>query len=111
MQMVSVFVAAGIGGIAGAIAGLIGDGVLVGLLPGAFVGGVVGFLFTLRPRSIDDPSLAVESFSPAGFMGGITGSVIAEAGLLGGVISGGAGWVLGLLLPAMLIASVVRRWK
>lgn len=111
MQLASSMVAAIIGGIAGAIAGLIGDGFLAGLLPGAIAGGVVGFLFSLAPRSVEDPRVAVESFSPAGFIGGISGSVAANAGLIGGFISCGAGWVLGLFLPAMLIASAIPRNK
>jgi hypothetical protein len=111
MQMAGAIVAAIIGGIAGAIAGLIGDGFLAGLFPGAIAGGVVGFLFSLAPRSFEDPRIAVESFSPAGFIGGIAGSVAANAGLIGGFISCGAGWVLGLFLPAMLIASTMARDK
>jgi len=107
--MASSIVAAIIGGIAGAIAGLIGDGFLTGLFSGAIAGGVVGFLFSLAPRSFEDPRIAVESFSPAGFIGAIVGSVAANAGLIGAFISCGAGWVLGLLLPAMLIATMMPR--
>lgn len=100
-----------IGGIAGAIAGLIGDGFFAGLFPGAIAGGIVGFLFSLATRSFEDPRIAVESFSPAGFLGGIAGSVAANAGWLGGFLSCGAGWVLGLFLPALLIASAMPRDK
>ncbi|MEZ0329240.1 MAG: hypothetical protein ABWK15_06745 [Dissulfuribacterales bacterium] len=105
MQLVSSMVAAIFGGIAGAIAGLIGDGFLTGLLPGVIAGGVVGFLFSLVPRSVEDPRIAVESFSPAGLIGGIAGSVAANTGLIGCFISCGAGWVLGLFLPAILMSS------
>lgn len=111
MQMASAIAAAIIGGMAGAIAGLIGDGFLAGLLPGALAGGVVGFLFSLAPRSSKDPRIAVESFSPAGFIGGIAGSIAANAGLIGGFISCSAGWVLGLFLPVALIASAMPRDK
>lgn len=111
MQMASAIVAAIIGGTAGAIAGLIGDGFLVGLFPGAIAGAVVGSLFSLAPRSFEDPRIAVESFSPAGFVGGIAGSVASNAGLIGAFISCGAGWVVGLFLPAMLIAIAMPRDK
>lgn len=111
MQVASAIVAAIFGGIAGAIAGLIGDGFLAGLFPGAIAGGIVGFLFSLAPRSFEDPRIAVESFSPAGFVGGIAGSTASNAGLIGTFISCGAGWVLGLFLPAILIASAMPRDK
>lgn len=111
MQMAGSIVSAIIGGIAGAIAGLIGDGFFAGLFPGAIAGGIVGFLFSLAPRSFEDPRIAVESFTPAGFVGGIAGSVAANAGWFGGFLSCGAGWVLGLFLPALLIASAMPRDK
>ena len=107
MKMAGSIVAAIIGGIAGAIAGLIGDGFMAGFFPGAIAGGIVGFLFSLAPRSFEDPRIAVESFSPAGFVGGIAGCVSANAGWLGIFLSCGAGWVLGLFLPALLIASAM----
>lgn len=105
MQITSAIVAAFVGGISGAIAGLIGDGFLTGLFTGAIAGGIVGFLFSLAPRSFQDPRIAVESFSPAGLIGGVAGSVAANTGLIGGFITCVAGWVLGLLLPAMLASS------
>jgi len=111
MKIVSSIVAAGFGGMAGAIAGLLGDGFFAGLFPGAIAGGIVGFLFSLAPRSFDDPRIAVESFSPAGFVGAIAGGVAANTSWLGAFLSCGAGWTLGLFLPALLIASVMPRNK
>jgi hypothetical protein len=40
-------------------------------------------------------------------VGGIAGSVTANAGLIGGFISCDAGWLLGLFLPAILVASAM----
>jgi hypothetical protein len=104
MKIETTIPAALIGGVAGAIAGLIGDGLFSGLFPGIIAGGVVGFLFSLAPRSLEDSRIAVESFSPAGLLGGVVGSVSAEAGWIGGFVSCGIGWMLGLFLPAIYIA-------
>lgn len=111
MNMVSSIVAAIIGGMAGAIAGLIGDGFTSGLFSGMIAGGIIGFFFSLAPRSFNDPRIAIESFSPAGLVGGVAGSVAANAGLIGAFVSGGAGWVLGLLLPAIFMAAAMPRDK
>jgi hypothetical protein len=91
MKMAGLMVAAIIGGIASAIAGLIGDGFFIGLFPGVIAGGIVGFLLSLAPRSFEDPLTSVESFSPAGFVGRLAGSVASNAGWLGGFLSCGAG--------------------
>lgn len=108
MKTVSIIVAAIVGGITGAIAGLIGDSFSTGFFSGLVSGGIVGFLFSLAPRSVMDPPIVVESFSPAGFVGGLVGSLSVSAGLVGTFISCGVGWVLGLLLPAILTGLLIR---
>ena len=92
-----------VGAISGTIAGLIGDSFLNGLTSGAIAGGVTSLFFLNQPRSIEDPRIAVEAFSPAGLAGAVLASVITEAGWIGAFISSGIGGTLGLVLPALVI--------
>lgn len=109
MKIASAIFAGVIGGAAGGVAGLFGHGFFDGLQVGFIAGAVVGFLFSLAPRSFEDPTIAIESLSPAGLVGGIAGSVAAEAGWLGAFVSGGVGWVLGVVVPAVLIGAATKR--
>ena len=68
-KQLTVIITAIIGGLSGSIAGVFGSGLLDGLFYGAITGGVIGYIFALAPRSLDEPSMAIESFSPAGFIG------------------------------------------
>ena len=111
MIIVILVLTAIVGGISGAIGGLIGSGFLNGLIPGFIAGGIVGFLFSLVPRPIEAARFPVESISPAGFVGGIVGSLAASAGWIGVFVSCGTGWVLGLLIPALFIALIFPRNK
>ena len=96
-----------IGAISGAIAGLIGNSFFGGLIAGGIAGGITSIFFMNQSRSYDDPRIAVEAFSPAGLVGAIAASVITEAGWIGAFISGAIGGVLGLVLPALLIALFI----
>ena len=105
MRAVSVIIGLLVGGVAGFIAGSFGDNLGVGLLSGAVAGGVVAFLFSLAPRAFEAPSVAVESFAPAGLLGGVMASVTANAGWVGGFLSCGIGWGCGLVLPIIFNES------
>jgi hypothetical protein len=98
-----------IGGLAGGIAGLFGTNFFDSVGMGALAGAAVGFLFGLMPRNDDDARVAVEGFSPAGFIGGITGAVVGNAGWLGSILGAGAGWGLGLLVPAVFMVLFSRK--
>lgn len=104
-KLITVILTILIGGLAGAIAGLFGKSILDGMLSGSISGGIVGLFFSSLPRDPEDPNLAIESFSPAGFAGGVIGSVVTKAGWIGTFISAGIGWtILGLFIPAILMA-------
>ncbi len=96
-----------IGSLAGLLAGLFGASAFDGLMAGAVVGAVVSGLFSLAPRSLDEPRIAIESFSPAGAAGALVAGLYAGSGVLGTVISIAVGWVLGLAIPAIVIASIM----
>lgn len=101
----TLIIASLIGGVSGGIAGLFGAEFGDGLISGLLAGFIVGAIFSARPRDFSAPSVAIEAFSPAGLAGAIVASVVTEAGWIGVFVSGGIGWVLGLLLPAILIAA------
>lgn len=105
----TILIAAIIGGLSGSIAGLIGDGMLDGLFSGAIAGGIVGYIFTLSPRSFGDPLIYIQAFSPAGFVGAIAAVLTTNGGWVATFVSCGLGWVLGLILPAALIAFTTNK--
>lgn len=105
MKIASSIFAGIIGGLVGFVAALIGSGVVMGVLAGAITGAAIGFVFSLSPRSFNDPRIAIESLSPAGLVGGIVASVVCNTGFLWGVIVAIAGWLLGLVVPAIIMAK------
>lgn len=99
------FVVAAISGaIAGGIGGILGGNFVLALLAGGFAGGPIGLFFGAGPWSSEDTRLAIEAASPAGLAGGIVGAITSNVGLLGIFLCGIAGWVIGLLFPAILVA-------
>lgn len=101
---VSALVAAAIGAVSGTVAGIFGGSFFLGLVSGAITGGIVGIIFSNSSRPFGAPLIAVESFGPAGLLGGVVGSAITGAGWIGGFISCGIGFVIGQFLRALLIA-------
>ena len=100
----TILIAAIIGGLSGSVAGIIGDSILNGLFSGAIAGSIVGYIFTLSARSFGDPLIYIEAFSPAGSVGAIAAVLTTNGGWIATFLSCGLGWVLGLILPASLIA-------
>lgn len=109
-KQLTFFIAALIGGLSGGLAGLIGENFFKGIFSGILSGIFVSFLFSRAPNSFNDSSnnlgfdLAV--FSPAGFLGGVVGTVVTNAGWISGFIAPAIGWVLGLVLPAIFIYNM-----
>lgn len=103
---VTLLIASLIGGVSGGIAGLFGTDFGEGLITGLVAGLIIGAIFSARHRGFEDPSVAIEAFSPAGLAGAVVASVVTEAGWIGAFISCGLGWALGLFVPAILIATL-----
>ncbi len=93
------------GGIGGAVAGIFGNDFWGACSNAAFWGGLTSFFWGKLPRTVDMPSIAVESFGVAGLVGAVFISAAYEVGYLGAFISCAVGYVAGMYLPAALIAS------
>jgi ABC-type Co2+ transport system permease subunit len=102
MRVGSAIFAGIVGALVGFFASLIGSGMVVGVLTGAITGGIVGYLFALSPRDLNDPSIAIESLSPAGFFAGITASAACGTGLFFGAFFAAIGWILGIIFIAII---------
>lgn len=105
--MLSLWMAALSGGAAGIVAGVFGKSVLIGAFSGAFAGILVGALFNLLPRGPMDSRTGNGSPPFAGFVGGIVSTVTVQAGYVGAFASCGVGFVVGLLIPAVLVFFVM----
>lgn len=93
-----------VGAFTGSIAGLIGDSLLNGLLAGGLTSAVVSLLYPNGRYEYNAPRINIVALSPSGLCAGIVSSLVTEAGWIGTFISSGVGWVIGLILPAVLIA-------
>ena len=103
---ITTIIAAIIGGVSALIPGVYGNIFFYAVLFGSISGGVIGYLFSQQQRSANHPSLAVQSFSPAGLAGAIAGCVIANASWPIIILSCVFGWLLRLILPTALIALI-----
>lgn len=108
----NIFGAALMGAIAGVIAGLFGSTALTGAICGAIAGAVIGAIFGFSPSPADGP--LVDFFSGWGFGGlggGIVGSFVAGSSWLGGFLSAGVGWTLGLAISGIFMAVAISKLK
>ena len=99
------------GGIGGAVSGIFGVDFWGACSNAAFWGSLTSYFWGNLPRTVDMPSIAVESFGVAGLVGAILMSAVYDAGFLGALISCVVGYLVGLLLPALYIESERKKEK
>jgi len=102
-----------IGCLAGLISGLIGEeGTIVnGLFTGGLTGGLVAILFPRGGLGWGDPRINVAALPKAGIASGVTSSIATNAGWVGAFASCGVGGVLGLVIPPLLVATILRDFE
>jgi len=75
----------------------------------ALVGAAVGYVFAQGDRDFNDPLIAIHSFAPAGFLGGLVAAYIAGCPTIGYISAAVVGSVVGTFGPAVLIAYMTAR--
>lgn len=95
-------------GMAGGIAGFLGTGFGDGFVPGAIIGGIVALLSGSNVGPENVPVIGTKSFYIESMLGGVVGSVVADAGYLGAFVGCGIGTVLMMATQSFVIGSAFR---